>query len=130
MSAKRSLGGIGALYRDLSQHESLDMSRDVGRDIKRDDGWVGKIYYNLKPAQPPGIIICTIVLMDNDVELLTDRSRYRVVFDDGQYLIVTLTKLRPVPHSPYVCFSTDGVFHPESSYPSRCSLGSLGSLGA
>lgn len=123
MFAKRSLGGIGALYRDLSHDESLDVSRYVGRDVGHDDGWVGKIYYNLKPAQPPGIIICTIVLMDNDVELLTDRSRYRVVLDDGRYLIVTLTKVRPVPHSPYVCFSADGVFHSESSYSSHSSLG-------
>ena len=122
MFAKRSLGGIGALYRDLS----LDGSLEVGRNIRGDDAhngtWVGKIYYNLKPAQPPGVIICTIVLMDDDVELQTDRTRYRVVFDDGQYLIVTLTKLRPVPHSPYVCFSTDGVFHTESSNHSHSSL--------
>jgi len=120
MFATRSLGGIGSLYRETSHEES----HDAGGDAERDEAWVGKIYYNLKPAQPPGVIICTIVLMDEDIELSTDRSRYLVLFDDGQYLIVTLKKLRPVPHSPYVCFSCDGVFHPAQSYPSQSRLDS------
>ncbi len=91
MVEKRSLGGIGSLYRD--------------------NVLLGRVYYNLKQDQPPGIIVCTLVFIDDEVDIPDDKQRYRLWLEDGRYLLVTLQKMRPVSHSPYVAYSCDGIFH-------------------
>ena len=96
MLVKRSLGGIGSLYLD---HALL-----------------GKVYYNFKPDQSPGVIICTLVFVGNNPELPAGKQRYWLWLEDGQYLLVTLEKQRAHSPSPYIGTSCDGVFHPTMSY--------------
>ena len=91
MMAMRSLGGIGALYRN--------------------NALLGKVYYNLKPDQSPGEIVCTLVFVGDDIDLPNDEQRYRLWLEDGQYLIIKLHKMYPTSPSPYVGSSLDGVFH-------------------
>lgn len=96
MLMRRSLGGIGALYRD---NELL-----------------GKVYYNLKQNQSPDVIVCTIVFVGDDVELPNDDQQYRLWLEDGQYLLLTLHRMRDKLPSPYVGFSSDRVFHAAVKY--------------
>jgi hypothetical protein len=96
MMMKRSLGGIGALYRD--------------------GALLGKVYYNFKQEQRPGVIVCTLVFVGDDVDLPRGNQRYRLWLEDGQYLILTLQKTRPALSSPYIGISCDGVFHSAMTY--------------
>jgi hypothetical protein len=96
MMMKRSLGGIGALYRDGTL--------------------LGKVYYNLKQEQPPGELVCTLVFVGDDVDLPAGQQRYRLWLEDGQYLVLTLKKMRPASRSPYVGYSCDGIFHSVPPY--------------
>jgi hypothetical protein len=96
MHLTRSLGGIGKLYRD--------------------DACLGEVYYNIKPNQRPGQLLCTIVFVGKDLDLPNDNRVYRLYLEDGRYLIVTLRKVRQAHRSPYNCISCDGILHSEYSY--------------
>jgi hypothetical protein len=96
MIPNKSLGGIGNLYLD--------------------DTLLGEVYYNIRQDQPPGSILCSMVFVGNDVELPDDKGRYRLLLEDGRYLLVTLYAARPGAYAPYLCASCDGIWHSELSY--------------
>jgi hypothetical protein len=90
---KRSIGGLGKLY---------------------DDGQlVGNVYYNIKQDQQRGLL-CTVVFLGRDIEIPEDNRHYRLILEDGRYLIVTLRHTRPTAGSPYAGISCDGILHAAS----------------
>jgi hypothetical protein len=93
MPLNRSLGGIGKLYHD--------------------DALLGEVYYNIKQEQPPGQLVCTTVFVGNEVDLTANATdtRYHLLLENNQYMIVTLSKARALPHAPYTGVAHDGTLH-------------------
>lgn len=91
MAVNRSLGGIGKFYDG--------------------DHPLGEVYYNINLTQATDKMECSLVFVGSDVDLSHSSHRYRLILEDGRYLIVSITKGRHIPYAPYHCTSCDGVFH-------------------
>jgi hypothetical protein len=95
MPLNRSLGGIGKLYHD--------------------DALLGEVYYNIKQEQPPGPLVCTAVFVGSEVDLAGNAADtlYSLLLENRQYMLVTLSKVRPGGQAPYVGVAHNGKLHTE-----------------
>jgi hypothetical protein len=91
----RSLGGIGRLYDE--------------------DTLLGEVYYNIRQNQTPGEIMSTVVFVGDDLELSPTGGCYRLILEDGRYLIGALSRTRQDGRSPYTHISCDGILHTGST---------------